>query len=197
MSARRTQSRCAPALIAAALLMSCSGDPNFVLPAHGTGPELPVVLDITCASQPRIAWVWAQSTWAVLEYNIGALAPAVCEIQSNFEVFDCCASPPTCIFAGTVATSQQSRSANGLGSVLVNALTFAQIRDEIDAGRPVMPVLTNSFPGHIVVLYGYDPQTEEIYVCDPFFGDFILPYDVTFDYGVDPLNWGTTLIRID
>ncbi|MCP3916603.1 MAG: BtrH N-terminal domain-containing protein [bacterium] len=183
-----------------ALSLGCSsgsgsdGSPNASSSEASSPAEL---LNLECAFQERQEWTLATSTSIVLRYFLGEDAASPCEILAALVSPNCCEDPLPCAAPGSTFTIQQALQLfGGFGSVVTLPLSFNAIQIEIDAGRPVMIVYTGSFQGHVVVVYGYNAESGEIYLCDPFLGDFVVPYDFTFQYADGTFSWGSTVARI-
>lgn len=54
---------------------------------------------------------------------------------------------------------------------------------------------TGSFIGHVVLIYGYNSDGD-VYIYDPFYGPFVVPYGTSLFYnnGSGYLTWGSTIV---
>ncbi len=162
-----------------------------------TGPEEPGagrVLSVSLARQQTDVWCWAAVSEMVLRYYGQQVAQ--CQILSGWYRGDCCAFPGLCRTTAPIAVIQETLFAFGVGSsYLPRALTFEELAFELDAGRPIIIAYRGSFAGHVVVLYGYDPDGF-VYIHDPFFGTFRrVSYGNSFSYN-GQLFWSETLYGI-
>jgi hypothetical protein len=73
-------------------------------------------------------------------------------------------------------------------------ISFQSVQSEINAGRPVIVAYRGSFAGHVVIIYGYDANGK-VYIRDPLFGSFVVPYGTSFSYG-GQLIWSDTIYGI-
>jgi hypothetical protein len=106
-----------------------------------------------------------------------------CAILSYWYGAQCCLYPYACDTTGSSGQIIDTLTANGIYSRWVqSALTFEQVKNEINAGRPLIIGYRNSFSGHVVVVYGYT-HNSELLIYDPYFGQFTLPYGASFSYG--------------
>jgi hypothetical protein len=131
----------------------------------------------------------------VLSYYRGNIT-SQCQIVSRFFPYDCCVYPGYCVQGPPdLTTPQVVLNAYGIGSQRTySAVSFDVVRQELDAGRPLILAYGNSFAGHAVVLYGYD-ALGRVDIYDPYFGVYTgLPFGTTFSYG--NFRWSDTLIGI-
>jgi len=184
--------RAAAALLGCALLAGCSGsvvDPITMPPSLEDATLLPV------AFQPQLTqvWCWSASVSMVLSYYGAPVAQ--CEIVSNTVLLDCCAFPQAaCVTTGPVpamlgALQYHAALFPGLAG---RPLSFAEVKAQIDAGRPMIALYSGSFSGHAVVIFGYDDQGN-IAIHDPNAGTLLVPHAVTFVYG-GQLIWADTIV---
>ncbi|MDE0158860.1 MAG: C39 family peptidase [Candidatus Dadabacteria bacterium] len=160
-------------------------------------PTPPRVLDVPLVRQETEVWCWAATSEMIFRYYGSGLSQ--CEILSRWVGQDCCLfrGNPICFQAApSLATIRQTLVAfGGLSSVEVSRpLSLDEIKEEIEADRPIIAAYANTFSGHVVVIYGYDAQGN-VYIRDPYFGSFTVPYGATFVYGGDKI-WSQTIYRI-
>lgn len=158
-------------------------------------PQQRRLLRVPFVAQQTEVWCWAAVIEMVAAYY-GRPAPQ-CATLSYWFGADCCSFPSFCATTGTDFQIQQSFSIlAGLGSSFIfRPLTWQEFTFEIDIGRPVILFYRNSFAGHVVVAYGYDPSRRTMFIHDPFFGQFEVQYGQTFTYnsGGGPMSWVQTL----
>ena len=91
---------------------------------------------------------------------------------------DCCGNPEDCNDAGDLEVALTA--VNHFEEMLVGALSFDDIRSEIDACRPVCARIGwRNGGGHFVILTGYRllaTGKQLVEVADPFFADSIMSY---------------------
>lgn len=136
-----------------------------------------VVLPVAPIPQTAQMWCWAATTEMVLSYY-GQLGTQ-CDIVSYWTGYNCCPAntTPECnVGAPTPEFIQQAIAFGNVGTQLVyGPLTFSQVKQEIDAAQPIVVLYSGSFGGHVVVINGYD-STGNVFINDPYYGQFIVPY---------------------
>ena len=156
------------------------------------------VLSVPFFPQQTEVWCWAATSGMVLEYFGSPWLE--CEIASywlsgGYDTTSCCFQPDLCLQPAPFEAIQWILY--GLGGIdslqTFSALSFSDLRYEIDQGHPMVLFYAGSFIGHFVVLYGYDAITQTVFVHDPVFGSFEVPYGSAFHYG-GQLTWANTLI---
>ena len=170
-----------------------SGSSSISIPASAT------VLPTQFVPQSTQVWCWAAVTTEVLNYF--GFAGDQCQIVSltlsgyTNNSF-CCpfVIGGPCFRTGQLFEIQQALSLiGGIASSVTGPLTFQQIRSEINAGDPIIAAYLGSFSGHVVVIFGYDDTSGEIYIHDPFYGQFVVPYASTFTYN-GSLIWSQSIV---
>ncbi len=73
-------------------------------------------------------------------------------------------------------------------------ITFQAVQSEINAGRPIIVAYRGSSAGHVVIIHGYDAQ-RNVYIHDPLYGSFVVPYGNSFSYG-GQFIWSDTIYGI-
>jgi hypothetical protein len=146
--------------------------------------------------QQTNVWCWAAASEMVLRYY--GRSYSQCDILSTWLAYPCC-SPfgidPLCQVAAPDMYTIRDTIAyfGGPTSSVTGPLTFAQIRSEIDAGRPIILGYLGSFAGHVVVIYGYEETSAQVLIHDPYYGTFQVPYAATFTYS-GQLVWSTSIV---
>jgi len=94
----------------------------------------------------------------------------------------CCAYPDDCRRMAELdeMTEVMSRIYGVHGALVHRPLPMAEIRKEIDDGRPFIAALDRPDGGHIVVVTGYD-EPDRVVVLDPQAGRLVLPYETMLD----------------
>lgn len=161
-------------------------------PSQGSGQGN--VLSVPFVGQQTDVWCWAAVSEMVLRYYGRPVAQ--CQILSGWFNADCCTLPFACRTTAPIAVIQQTLLFHGVRSNYVpRALTFSEVAQEIDSGRPMILAYRGSFAGHVVVLFGYEPG-DFVFIHDPFYGTFTrIPYGASFNYG-GQLTWSETLVGI-
>ncbi|NQT24651.1 hypothetical protein HQ585_04790 [candidate division KSB1 bacterium] len=93
----------------------------------------------------------------------------------------------------TVTENYNQRIYGWNGNTL--GFTFDDFMAEIDAGYPVLILVT----GHMMVGYGYDEATQNIYIHDTWdYSDHVMPWGGSYPYGYEDLpHFGVTVVHID
>ncbi len=173
------------------LVIGCD---DFSTPTEPGPPGGGNVLAVPFVAQQTNVWCWAAVSEMILRYYGNPVAQ--CQILSAWYQGDCCTFASACRTTASIAGIQQTLSAYGVGSAyLPRAMSFGELSAELDAGRPIILAYRGSFTGHVVVMYGYDPDGF-VYIHDPFYGTFqLLPYGSSFSYG-GQLSWSETIYGI-
>jgi hypothetical protein len=181
------------------MLLALSGsvcDPIVIDPPATPAPGGARALAVPFVAQQTPVWCWAAVSEMVFRYY--GRGAAQCQVLTAWLGADCCRAPGLCLTgAPTLEVIQQSLAGfGGLRSTRAGGpLPFAAVMREIDAGRPMIAAYRGSFSGHVVVLYGYDANGGFVFIHDPFYGTFRVPYAQTFAYQ-GQLVWVDTLYGI-
>ncbi len=81
-----------------------------------------------------------------------------------------------------VASRGYELSAINTASYQSGDFTFADIKAEIDAGRPVLISMNSGNYGHMVLAYGYNASTQEIIFDDTYHSDYRMSFNGTYLY---------------
>lgn len=153
------------------------------------------VLPVSLVMQSTQVWCWAATSQMTFQYF--GYAYQQCDIVSSWTQLPCC--PAGNGLSGCYVTAPDMSAialaieVGGVPTQLVNrALSFQEIVATIDSGRPMIVGYTGSFGGHVVVLHGYD-AAGNVYIQDPYYGTFVVPYSVSGIYSNSKI-WSTTLI---
>lgn len=126
------------------------------------------ILALRLIGQETSMWCWATVTQMSAEFIAGAQLRQCAEANTQFARTDCCTSPNSCVMGAWPEYAKwgftSSQTANGA------ALTFAQLKAEINAGRPVNFTWSWTQGGaHIMVANGYyeSGATQNVWVSDP------------------------------
>ena len=182
--------QCVALILAIQLLGACSESSSPTEPS-GTGGR---ILTVSFVAQQTPVWCWAAVSEMVFRYY--GRGATQCQILSGWFGANCCSSPGSCQTTGSIPAIQQTLLAFGgiSSSYFPGPLTLQAVASEIDGGRPIIAAYRGSFSGHVVVIYGYDPAGN-LYIHDPFYGSFVVPYAASFTYG-GQLVWAETIYGI-
>ena len=148
-------------------------------------------LNVNLSRQQSQVWCWAAAIEMVSSYYGNGAAQ--CSTLSYWYGADCCTYSYYCQTTGTEYQIQSSLSALGVSSTYLRApLTLQQSMSEIDNGRPFIMYYYGSFSGHVVVAFGYNSEKNTLFIHDPYYGTFEVPYGQSFSYG-GGLTWRQTL----
>lgn len=184
----------------AILFASCDGE-NAVAPVtQGTGAA-PTSKRLSTVFTPQRTqvWCWAATTSEVLAYF--GFPWDQCQLVSYAvagNTFSCCplVVGGPCLTPGGTSQMAALLSVGSNGAVAAqyvpSPISFEQVQAAINANRPMILFYSDfATTGHVVVLYGYDAATGEVYIHDPFFGPFVVPYAATFTYAGSKAWFGT------
>ncbi len=164
-----------------------------IVPAPAPVPPPPTanagkVLSITRVAQQTNVWCWVATSEMVLNYYDRPTGQ--CVMLSNWYQANCCWNPGLCQSGGTLEQIRTNlRYFGGLqASIAPRRLTLAEIKTEIDGGRPIIIAYSSFQAGHVVVIFGYSGNNLHIY--DPLYYNpgradqaFVVPYGQSFSYG--------------
>lgn len=153
------------------------------------------VLDIRPHRQNTLVWCWGASAAMVVEYMTGQKIED-CEVLSDYDrqlggIGNCCGGNSSCL-RGAIPGEIE----NILGQIYdidslpqPNPITYDEIVNQIDNGKPIIIWLWRSpVSAHVVVIAGYsNPNT--VVIIDPMSGRRNVPYSVLL------ANWQTGMWR--
>ena len=149
-------------------------------------------LNVSIARQQTEVWCWAAVIEMVSSYYGNGVAQ--CVTLDYWYASSCCANPNYCAVPGSDEQIQHSLLALGVTSEYIySSLSFENSMYEIDNGRPFIMFYQGSFIGHVVVAFGYNAAKQTLFIHDPYFGSFEVPYDEAFAYGNGSAYWSKTL----
>jgi hypothetical protein len=73
----------------------------------------------------------------------------------------------------------------------IGTLRLDAVKDEINAGRPVLAAVQNAFPARMILIYGYTTDGR-VMIHDPHVGTVAVPIGYDFNYA-DPIHWNETV----
>ncbi len=158
-------------------------------------PGTATILNIDNRAQKTDVWCWAATIEITANYY--GVAAQQCATLAVWTGFDCCNTySPYCVRAGSNYEIQESLRLLGLNSSFAyGPLSWNQVKTEINSGRPMIMFYSDSFSGHVVVMFGYDETTKKVYIHDPYFGTFEVDFGTTFSYN-NSKAWTNTLYNI-
>lgn len=145
-------------------------------------------------------WCWAACVAMVADY-LQRFPVADCQVLSEYEITKggkgfCCIDEELCTRTG----SDQEMAAifdrifRLHGRFERRPLSFAEVKGEIDAGRPMMAAFAlENDKGHVVVVSGYLPNRRLI-VVDPEKGAYCIPYDAMLRKDENFGQWTGTFV---
>lgn len=171
---------------------SCSEGGESPTEPTGPGPDQRV-LAVPLVRQETPVWCWAAVSEMVFRYY--GRGGTQCQILSGWYQRDCCTFREFCQTTAPIAVIQQTLLVGGVRSNWTpGPLPLSAITAEINAGRPIIVGYRGSFAGHVVVIHGYDSRGN-LYIHDPFYGSFVVPYGASFTYG-GQFVWSDTIYGI-
>ena len=126
------------------------------------------VLDVRLVGQETSMWCWATVTQMSTEFTGSAKVRQCAEANTRFTRTDCCATPANCVFGGWPEYAKWGF--NSVQTADFVPLTWAQLKAEINANRPVnFSWGWTAGGGHIMVANGFyeSGATQNVWVSDP------------------------------
>jgi|GEM_PF-3507739 hypothetical protein len=132
-------------------------------------------LDVQFHPQHTLVWCWAATIAMVGEYMTGQPSED-CGVLSAYDL--ALGGPGTCCFFPQPCnrTGQVQEMKNILGNLYhlsgfhyTRALSYGELRNQIDNECPIIAALQTNFSGHVVVIIGYELPNRVI-VLDPMSG---------------------------
>lgn len=144
----------------------------------GSGAQLVQLQGYVRQQQDETNWCWAAVTSSVNHYYLGGNPNfwTQCAIAAKCLGLDCCQFPYACDVPYYLDASLSCTG--NLVSAGPGAITFAELMGEIDKQMAVCCHISwNGGGGHFVAIVGYDQNTKDVLVADPFYGVDLVPYD--------------------
>jgi hypothetical protein len=148
--------------------MAIPGAASFLAPAQP--------LPVPYFRQKQNNWCWAACCQMVFSL-FGLTTVEQCDMATTRFGTDCCTNPrsSTCDHGEWPESVYPLYGFNNTKTL--RSFTFAEVRGEIDAGRPVECYYDWTQGGaHVALIYGYDAGTQDLEVHDPWFGSSPRPY---------------------
>ena len=126
-------------------------------------------------------WCWAAVSVSVGRYFFPQSTSTQCKVAATvLSETSCCATPDACNKPQRLEPALNA--VNTPPNIVTRALTFDEIRKQIDASRPVcVRIAWNGGPrGHFVVISGYQllrSGAQQVNVADPFYADSTVDYN--------------------
>ena len=142
-------------------------------------------LSLTAYSASQKEHAWSSATAAFLHSFGSSTDPCELRSQRAFgQDAGCCGSsssacdhPASLEEIKLLANDDRFRAFSSTGS-----LDFNTVRRQIDNGNPIL-IQLSGFNGQYAVIYGYDADSRQIYIHDPYYGSYLVPYGTSFTYG--------------
>jgi hypothetical protein len=138
-------------------------------------------LEVPFHRQNTMVWCWAAAIAMVGGYATNTNAED-CQVLAAYDRLlngpgACCQVPGKCLRAG--GTQEMATILANIyhlrGYHHVRALSFRELKNEIDRGRPMIAALQTGFSGHVVVISGYE-DPDVVVVLDPMSGRHEVTY---------------------
>jgi len=153
----------------------------WVVPANAAMTEL-VVPKI---QQAKSQWCWAAAAEMAGKYKYSSSTRTQWDVVEAIKGDDTINEPGD-IYETANATEFVTYDNYGVSATIIFfPWNFSKVKKSIDNGYPVIPLVNNGTTGHYYVIRGYDPDTEEIAVNDPWDGERKIVSWSNFDSG----NW--------
>lgn len=161
---------------------------------HGHGHALSPIgggaahsLSFKMQTQTQTEWCWAATSASIDDFYLRAGGKSQCQVATGLLGGNCCTTP------GSSTCNQPyylDLALTWVGHLaqpcILNAIPLASnggaapsVEDEIDAGRPIgCHISWSGGGGHFNAIHGYDRNTQDVDVADPFYSTHTLPYSV-------------------
>jgi hypothetical protein len=172
--------------------------------AIGSGAATANPLPLAMQPQLQTEWCWAAVAASIGTFYQDAQPKQQCELATELLFTPCCIDPlpppPPPAWQGNApyALDGALKLIKHLnGDLVAQPLSFEQVVAEIDAGSPVCChiewVDAAGLRGHFNAIVGYDRQTQDVIVRDPYapYGESTLPYE-TFKSNYHGGAWDQT-----
>lgn len=123
--------------------------------------------DITMQKQEKTQWCWVASGLTIAQYQgYGSTQTDFCNRAAKHNANLSCDNQPATL--GDMASAWGDLGMPHTGTGLSRAASFAEVRTDVDAARPLgARIGWKSGGGHMNVVYGYDTSNNTIGVGDP------------------------------
>jgi hypothetical protein len=129
-------------------------------------------------------WCWAAVAVSLVNYIKPKAAPDQCELATQVLQIPggCCGNNPACDQPASLKQALNVLNRHA-GDPIVGPVSFAQIRQTIDAGWPIPVRIVwddNAGNAHFVVISGYAVSPSgvpQVQVDDPFYGRSVVEYN--------------------
>lgn len=153
----------------------------WALPAQAAMTELVV----TKIQQSKSNWCWAAAAEMAGKYKYSSSTRTQTDVVTKIKG-SATVNEPGSIYETANSTEYVTYDNYGLSATLpLFRWNFSKVKTSIDNGYPVIPLVNDGNTGHYYVIRGYDPDTEEIAVNDPWDGSRKVVTWSNFDSG----NW--------
>lgn len=152
----------------------------WALPAQAAMTELVV----TKIQQTKSNWCWAAAAEMAGKYKYSTSTRTQSDVVAKIKG-DSTINEPGSIYETANSTEYVTYDNYGVSTTLLFPWDFSKVKESIDNGYPVIPLVNDGTTGHYYVIRGYDPDTEEIAVNDPWDGERKVVTWSNFDSG----NW--------
>lgn len=156
---------------------------GYALAPIGGGPSRR--LTFTMQVQLQTEWCWAATSASVNDYYAPAGTKSQCQIASGVLGSSCCITPVSSAcnqpyYLDIALTWVGHLAQPYIGAAIAFASPAAgtpSVEDEIDLGRPVACHISwSGGGGHFNAIHGYDTNTQDVDVADPYYSTHTLPY---------------------
>ncbi|OKH99800.1 hypothetical protein A6A06_22275 [Streptomyces sp. CB02923] len=153
------------------------------------------ILDIDMQEQERNQWCWAASGDTVADFWHRAYTQTqFCNLAFGKRLDENLNDPSCPNLPNDLGADSRAFSTMGLngGRTTYGPMSFEEIKEEIDAGRPVITRIGwKRGGGHIEVIFGYDERGRQIFWGDPWFTSYRYNW-APFAYYVDNASFSWT-----
>ena len=198
--------------------VACNDDSP--LPTEPSPTKDATLLPVFFLPQVNADWSWAAASSMAMVFHSGGNIPQcmLATIRAAQTAVDCCGLPSDVCYGvpsvseiidvinagvtagdlgaatgGTEGDYDSSALVYGFTAVSTGPLAQGELEEYINNRRPIVMRLDGLAQPHHAVIYGYDLDGD-LFIHDPQFGSFTVPYTQTFDYAGTALTWTDTII---
>lgn len=175
---------------------------GFIVPAYAiTAVQMTDVpthsisaLHIIFVKQEKTQWCWATTAQMTGKcvYPSSNVTQTQIVVHVKGEDINDAANPRETANGTMYATNDTTSFLGDLG-----AMSFRLVKNHIDKGRPIQPLVNNGVTGHYYVIYGYDEASngDYLYIADPWdgYGKYVSYLDFLNGTWSDTRPWIATV----
>lgn len=136
-------------------------------------------LNFDMQHQQQTQWCWSATAVSVSHFYWSWSGWDQCElVNAEFNQTTCCDDGSTSQCNQPWYTANALKRTKNWQNTIAGTLTRDQVLDELNAGRVIAARIGwSGGGGHAMVIYGYNPIFDWLFIGDPWYGDQIVDYD--------------------